>query len=115
MEEVEELNQSDSKPSRDELKKRLRSKINQKSSSRRAGVTRKESQNLSDKIEKLLEMIKNENINVNTQLTPEIIDKVTSILSVNDIKRVLSQIESNPEVSDNFKQFMDKLINFKPP
>ena len=60
-------------------------------------------------------MIKNENINVNTQLTPEIIDRVTSILSISDIKRVLSQIESNPDVSDNFKQFMDKLIDFKPP
>jgi len=115
MEEVEELNPISSRPSRDELKRRLKNKISQKSSSRRAGVTRKESQNLSDKIEKLLEMIKNENINVNTQLTPEIIDKVTSILSVNDIKRVLSQIGSNPDVSDNFKQFMDKLIDFKPP
>jgi hypothetical protein len=115
MEGVEELNPSSSRPSRDELKKRLRGKINQKSSTRRAGVTRKESQNLSDKIEKLLETLKNENINVDTQLTPEIIDKVTSILSINDIKRVFSQIQSNPVVSDNFKQFMDKLIDFKPP
>ena len=115
MEEVEELNPISSRPSRDELKRRLKNKISQKSSSRRAGVTRKESQNLSDKIEKLVEMLKNENIDVNTKISSEIIDKVTSILSINDIKRVLNQIESNPVVSDNFKQFMDNLIDFKPP
>jgi hypothetical protein len=100
---------------KEELKRKLRAKINQKASVRKGGVTRKESHNLSDKIQKLVELLQEENITVNTQLTEELIEKVTGILSINEIKKVLSQIESNPEISDNFKTFMQNVSNFKPP
>lgn len=100
---------------REELKQKLRTKINEKANVRKGGVTRKESQNLSDKIQKLVEVLQEENITVNTQLTEELIEKVTGILSINEIKKVLSQIESNPEVNDNFKTFMQNVSNFKPP
>lgn len=126
MEEIEELEQTNKvdvvvekpelkKPSREELKRKLRSKINQKSNIRRNGVSRKESQTLSDKIEKLMELLKSDNITLNTQLSEDIIEKVTEILSINDIKKVLSQIENNPSVSDNFKKFMSNVSTFKPP
>lgn len=126
MEEIEELEQTNKvdvvvekpelkKPSREELKRKLRSKINQKSTIRRNGVSRKESQTLSDKIEKLMELLKSDNITLNTQLSEDIIEKVTEILSINDIKKVLSQIENNPSVSDNFKKFMSNVSTFKPP
>ena len=111
---VEELHQTN-KPSREELRNKLKAKIGQKRSARKGGVTRKESQTLSDKIEKLVEVLKNENITVNTPLTKEVIEKVTEILSINEMKKVMSQIESNPEVSNNFKQFMDNVVKFKPP
>ena len=42
-------------------------------------------------------------------------EKVTEILSINEMKKIMSQIESNHEVSDNFKQFMDNALKFKPP
>jgi hypothetical protein len=100
---------------REKLKQKLRTKINEKTNVRKGGVTRKESQNLSDKIQKLVEVLQEENITVNTQLTEELIEKVTGILSRNEIKKVLSQIESNPEVNDNFKTFMQNVSNFKPP
>lgn len=100
---------------REELKQKLRTKINQKANVRKGRVTRKESHNLSDKIQKLVEVLQEENITVNTQLTEELIEKVTGILSINEIKKVLSQIESNPEVNDNFKTFMQNVSNFKPP
>lgn len=126
MEEIEELEQTNKvdvvvekpdikKPSREELRRKLRSKINQKSTVRRNGVSRKESQTLSDKIEKLMELLKSDNITLNTQLSEDIIEKVTEILSINDIKKVLSQIETNPAVSDNFKKFMSNVSTFKPP
>lgn len=126
MEEIEELEQTNKvdvvvekpelkKPSREELKRKLRSKINQKSTIRRNGVSRKESQTLSDKIEKLMELLKSDNITLNTQLSEDIIEKVTEILSINDIKKVLSQIENNQSVSDNFKKFMSNVSTFKPP
>jgi superfamily I DNA and/or RNA helicase len=85
---------------REKLKQKLRTKINEKTNV---------------KIQKLVEVLQEENITVNTQLTEELIEKVTGILSRNEIKKVLSQIESNPEVNDNFKTFMQNVSNFKPP
>lgn len=111
---VEELQQT-SKPTREELRNKLRAKIGQKRSVRKGGVTRKDAQTLSDKIEKLVQVLKEENISVNTPLTEGIMEKVTEILSINEMKKIMSQIESNAEVSDNFKQFMDNVLKFKPP
>ena len=111
---VEELQQTN-KPNREELRDKLRAKIGQKRSVRKGGVTRKDAQTLSDKIEKLVQVLKDENITVNTPLTEGIMEKVTGIISINEMKKIMSQIESNPEVSDKFKQFMDNALNFKPP
>lgn len=111
---VEELQQT-GKPTREELKNKLRAKIGQKRSVRNGGVSRKDAQTLSDKVEKLVEVLKNENITVNTPLTEKVMEKVTEILSINEMKKIMSQIESNPEVSDNFKQFINNALNFKAP
>jgi len=108
---VEELQQT----SREDLRRKLREKINSKKSSRKGGVTRKYAQTLSDKIEKLVQVLKDENITVNTPFTEEIMEKVTEILSINEMKKIMSQIEQNPEISENFKQFMNNALNFKPP
>ena len=114
IDQVEELQQTN-KPTREELRKKLRSKIGQKRTNRIGGVTRKDAQTLSDKIEKLVEVLKNENITVNTELTEEIMGKITDILSINEMKKIMSQIESNSEVNDNFKKFMNNALQFKPP
>ena len=111
---VEELQQT-TKLRRDELKNKLREKIGQKRTARHGGVSRKESQNLSDKIQKLLQVLKDENITVNTPLSESIMGKVTEILSLNEMKKVMAQIENNSEVSDNFKQFMNNALKFKSP
>lgn len=102
-------------PTREELKRRLRAKIKNKSDVRRAGVSRKDALSLSDKITKLVEILKDKNITVNSELTEDVIQTVTDIISINDIKKVLSQIENNEEVSDNFKLFMNKVLNANPP
>lgn len=102
-------------PTREELKKKLRLKIKNKSDVRRGGVSRKDALSLSDKITKLVEVLKDKNITVNTELTEDVIQTVTNIISINDIKKVLSQIENNEEVSDNFKLFMNKVLNANPP
>ena len=52
-------------PTREELKRRLRAKIKNKSDVRRAGVSRKDALSLSDKITKLVEILKDKNITVN--------------------------------------------------
>jgi hypothetical protein len=111
---VEELQQAN-KLTREEIRNKLRAKIGQKRSVRKGGVTRKDAQTLSDKIEKLVQFLKDKNITVNTPLTEEIMEKVTDILSINEMKKIMSQIESNPEVSDNFKHFMNNALKFKPP
>jgi len=111
---VEELQQTN-KPTRQEIKNKLREKIGQKRTARKGGVSRKESQTISDKIEKLVQVLKDENITVNTPLSEDIIEKVTEILSINEMKKVMSQIENNSEVSDNFKTFMNTILKFKPP
>lgn len=111
---VEELQQTN-KLTREELKKKLREKIGQKKNVRKGGVTRKYAQTLSDKLEKLLQILQEENITVETQMTEEIMDKITEILSINEMKKVMAQIDSNPEVSNNFKQFINNVLNFKPP
>lgn len=108
---VEELQPTN----REELRNKLRSKIGQKRNIRKGGVTRKESQTLSDKIQKLVQVLQDENITVNTPISERVLEKVTEILSINEMKKVMSQIEQNPEVSDNFKQFMNNILNFKSP
>ena len=113
-EEIEELHKTD-KPTRQELKDKLRAKIGQKRTARKGGVTRKESQTLSDKIEKLVQILKDENITVNTPLNENIMEKVTEILSINEMKKIMTQVENNAEVSDNFKLFMSNVLKFKPP
>lgn len=102
-------------PTREELRKKLRSKIKNKSDVRRGGVSRKDAVSLSDKITKLVEVLKDKNITVNTELTEDVIQTVTDIISINDIKKVLSQIQNNEEVSDNFKLFMNKILNANTP
>ena len=111
---VEELQQTN-KLTREEIRNKLRAKIGQKRSVRKGGVTRKDAQTLSDKIEKLVQFLKDKNITVNTPLTVEIMEKVTEILSINEMKKIMSQIESNAGVSDNFKQFMNNALKFKLP
>jgi uncharacterized protein Smg (DUF494 family) len=109
MEDVEELN-----PNREKLKEKLRKKINNKRTMR-SGINKKETQTLSDKIQAMLEFLKQENIDMNTQISESIVEKITSIISLNDVKKVLSQVQDNPDVSDNFKTFLSKIEKFKTP
>ena len=105
--EVEELTRVDEK---EERRRRLRNKINSKKTNRTGGFTRKQSQTLSDKIEKLVEFLKTENITVNSPITETIIEKVTAILSKNEMRQILSKVRDNPEVNENFNIFLENML-----
>jgi len=109
-EQVEEL-----QPTREELKDKLRSKIHQKKKFRNGGITRKTSQTLKDKMDKLTKILIDENITSDTPINEHIIDIVTSVISIDEMNKIFEHIGNHPEVSDNFKDFVHNILNFKPP
>lgn len=112
MEEVEELCQVSN---REELRKKLRSKIRQKQTGRTSGLSKRDTQVMSDKIEKLMKFIEDKNITVNTSITQEMVEQITDIISLGEMKRLYSHIENNPDIHENFISFIKKISEFKIP
>lgn len=98
---------------RDDLRQKLRYKIDNKRAIRQ-GISRSETKTLSDKIQTLVETLKEDKIDLNTPITEEIITKILTILSISDMKKILAQIDTNSSVNDNFKEFIQKIIKTKP-
>jgi hypothetical protein len=114
MEEVEELPQTNN-TTRDELRRKLRGKIKQKQSVRTSGMSKRDTQIMSDKIEKLMKFIEEKNITVNTSITEDLIEQITDIISLSEMKRLYSQIENNPNIHENFINFIKNVNEFKTP
>lgn len=106
----EHLDQEQKRIQRDKLKQKLKNKIGNKRYLR-CGITRSQAKTLSEKVELLLETLKTDKIDINTTITEEICDKILTILSINEMRTILAQVDQNSTVSDNFKEFLTKLID----
>jgi uncharacterized Zn finger protein len=88
---------------RQELRNRLRKKINAKREVRRKCEVK------SSQVESLMSYIKNNGIDMNSHLTTTHLEEISKIISLREIQSLMTRLEDKPEVSDNFKHFLKKL------
>ena len=90
---------------RDELKAKLRSKINLKSASRNYPINRKKNQELQEKLSQIKNILDSNSITTIEDLSNNsnlniVSEKINSLLSNNDLNFLKSKISNNPNLLD---------------
>ena len=94
--------------SREELKSKLRDKIQSKSNSRKYSINKKKGNELQEKLNSVKNILSENSINSLSDLNESennntINEKINSILSSEDIKYLLTKLSNNPELINILK------------
>jgi hypothetical protein len=99
------------KLTRDELKAKLHSKINSKSSSRKYTINRKKGTELQEKLLKVKNLLDENNIsNVNdlNETNKIKLEEINNILTGDDFKYLLTKLANNPELVEILTKFKNE-------
>lgn len=88
---------------RDELRSRLKQKINGKKTNRTNGITRKKSNDINDSFKKITEVLENKNIRSPEQIDSTVIETIMNIITKKDMEIILQKMQNNSE----FKQILE--------
>ena len=94
--------------SRNELKAKLRSKINNKSDNRKYTINRKKGTELQEKLLKVKNLLdKNNILNVNdiNETNKNQLEEINNILTGDDFKYLLAKLANNPDLVDILTKF----------
>ena len=87
---------------RDELRTRLKQKINNKRISRTNGPNRKKSQNINNSLKKISEILTNKNVENPEQIDSDLIETIMTTISKEDLQLILNKMQEN----SNFKELL---------
>lgn len=93
---------------REELRSRLKQKINSKKTNRTNGISRKKSQNINDSFKKIGEILTNKNIENPEQIDSTLIETIMTAISKEDLELILQRMQENSK----FKELL-QIINNK--
>lgn len=96
---------------RDELRARLKQKINNKRTNRTNGISRKKSQNMNDSLKKIGEILTNKNIETPEQIDSDIIETIMSAISKQELELILTKMQENSKFKELLKTINDKMSN----
>ena len=88
---------------REQLRARLKQKINSKRTNRTNGITRKKSNDINDSFKKITEVLANKNIQSPEQIDSTVIETIMNIISKKDMELILQQMQNN----SMFKQILE--------
>lgn len=101
--ESNESNGSQVTETREQLRARLKQKINSKRTNRTNGITRKKSNDINDSFKKISEILVNKNIQSPDQIDSTVIETIMNIISKKDMELILQQMQNN----SMFKQILE--------
>lgn len=96
---------------REELRARLKQKINNKRTNRTNGISRKKSQNMNDSLKKIGEILTNKNIETPEQIDSDIIETIMSTISKQELELILTKMQENSKFKELLKTINDKMSN----
>jgi len=94
---------------KEQLKKRLRDKIKNKSSNRRGGITRKKGEHLNDSLKKIYNVLESKNIETIDQIDSTLIETLMSTISINDLELIISKMKEDSQFKEMLKNIKDKI------
>tara|TARA_B100001057_G_scaffold119368_1_gene118052 strand:- start:233 stop:559 length:327 start_codon:yes stop_codon:yes gene_type:complete len=96
---------------REELRARLKQKINSKRTNRTNGISRKKSQNMNDSLKKIGEILTNKNIETPEQIDSDLIDTIMSVISKQELELILTKMQENSKFKELLETITSKMSN----
>ena len=99
---------------REELRARLKQKINSKRTNRTNGTNvtnRKKSQNINDSFKKIAEILTNKNIENPEQIDSALIETIMTAISKEDLELIIHRMQENSKFKELLQTINDKVTN----
>lgn len=96
---------------REELRNRLKKKINSKRTTRMNGISRKKSQNINDSVKKIGEILTNQNIQSPDQIDNSLIETIMATISKEDLELILNKLQDNSKFKEILESINEKFTN----
>jgi hypothetical protein len=96
---------------REELRARLKQKINSKRTNRTNGISRKKSQNMNDSLKKIGEILTNKNIETPEQIDSDLIETITSVISKQELELILIKMQEDSKFKELLQIINNKMSN----
>jgi macrodomain Ter protein organizer (MatP/YcbG family) len=99
---------------REELRARLKQKINSKRTNRTNGknvINRKKSKNINDSIKKITEILINKNIENPEQIDNTLMETIMNVISKDDLELILQNIQENSKFKELLQSINNKFNN----
>lgn len=112
-----ETETSQKNETREELRARLKQKINSKRTNRTNGTNvtnvtnRKKSQNINDSFKKIAEILTNKNIENPEQIDSTLIETIMTVISKEDLQLIIHRMQENSKFKELLQTINDKFTN----
>lgn len=112
-EEIEPINSEEKiLKNREELRKKLRSKVKTKNYARAKGSkTKDKSEELNKSLMKITEILQSENIDSPEKINNNTMEKIMSVISKDDFNLLFDAMKDNPMVKDLLKNVLENVKN----
>ena len=95
----------------EELRARLKQKINSKRTNRINGTNRKKSQNINDSFKKIAEILTNKNIENPEQIDSTLIETIMTAISKEDLQLIIHRMQENSKFKELLQTINEKFTN----
>ena len=106
-----ETETSQKNETREELRARLKQKINSKRTNRTNGINRKKSQNINDSFKKIAEILTNKNIENPEQIDSTLIETIMTAISKEDLQLIIHRMQENSKFKELLQTINEKITN----
>lgn len=106
-----ETETSQKNETREELRVRLKQKINSKRTNRTNGINRKKSQNINDSFKKIAEILTNKNIENPEQIDSTLIETIMTAISKEDLQLIIHRMQENSKFKELLQTINEKFTN----
>ena len=106
-----ETEKSQKNETREELRARLKQKINSKRINRTNGINRKKSQNINDSFKKIAEILTNKNIENPEQIDSTLIETIMTAISKEDLELIIHRMQENSKFKELLQTINEKFTN----
>lgn len=109
-----ETETSQKNETREELRARLKQKINSKRTNRTNGTNstnRKKSQNINDSFKKIAEILTNKNIENPEQIDSTLIETIMTAISKEDLQLIIHRMQENSKFKELLQTINEKFTN----
>lgn len=93
----------------EELRARLKQKINSKRTNRTNGINRKKSENINNSFKKITEILSNKNIESPEQIDSNLIENIMTAISKEDLELILNRMQENSKFKELLQTVNNKL------